>query len=329
MVVPARDEEDLIGACVRSLCAQRGIDGLVWEILLILDGCTDRTAERAREALDRIGGPALHEVPVDGIGAGRARALGMNLACGRLLGAGAPDGLIATTDADTRVDPDWLANQIKALAAGAEAVGGRIELGDDAVLLDEATLSERADRHAARMATIGDDAKHPFFGGASIGISARAYESVGGMEPLIALEDEAFERRLGRARLRIARPADVRVITSARTAGRAPRGLATDLALSEWGRRRTWVASASDEDGDRRDQGPDRERHPARARGGGDDRLDRRVHRAAPGARSRRRADRRRRGVSRRNRADRRARRGARPAGVRGAARVRALPRQG
>ena len=248
VVVPARDEEELVGSCIRSLCAQHGIEGIVWEILLILDGCSDQTAERAREGLDRVGGPALHEVHVDGIGAGWARAHGMNLACGRLLGAGAPGGLIATTDADTRVAPRWLANQIKALAAGAEAVGGRIELGDDAVLLDAATLSERADRHAARMASLGDEAKHPFFGGASIGISARAYESVGGMEPLIALEDEAFERRLTRARLRIARPADVQVTTSARTTGRAPRGLSTDLALGEWGRRRTWEASAGDEE---------------------------------------------------------------------------------
>ena len=248
VVVPARDEEALVGSCIRSLCAQRGIEGLAWEILLILDGCTDRTAERAREGHDQIGGPVLHEIHVDGIGAGGARAHGMNLACGRLLEAGAPGGLIATTDADSRVDPRWLANQLKALAAGAEAVGGRIELGDDSVLLDATTLSERADRHAARMATIDGDAAHPFFGGASIGISARAYESVGGMEPLIALEDEAFERRLSRARLRIARPADVRVITSARTTGRAPRGLSTDLALSEWGRRRTWAASVGDED---------------------------------------------------------------------------------
>ena len=196
----------------------------------------------------RPAGRALHEIRVDGIGAGRARAHGMNLACRRLLDAGAPGGLIATTDADTRVDPHWLANQIKALAAGAEAVGGRIELADDSVLLDATTLSERADRHAVRMATIDGDAEHPFFGGASIGISARAYESVGGMEPLIALEDEAFERRLGRARLRITRPADVRVTTSARTTGRAPRGLSTDLALSEWGRRRTWEASSGDEE---------------------------------------------------------------------------------
>ena len=65
-------------------------------------------------------------------------------------------------------------------------------------------------------------------------MTARAYRAVGGLEPLPALEDEAFEGRLTRAGVPITRSAAVRVATAARTDGRAARGLARDLELGEW-----------------------------------------------------------------------------------------------
>ena len=41
IAVPARDEEALIGACIRALAAQRGIAREAYEVILVLDGCTD------------------------------------------------------------------------------------------------------------------------------------------------------------------------------------------------------------------------------------------------------------------------------------------------
>ena len=45
--VPARDEELLVGRCIRALAAQRGITPDAYEVVLVLDGCTDATRERA------------------------------------------------------------------------------------------------------------------------------------------------------------------------------------------------------------------------------------------------------------------------------------------
>lgn len=249
VVVPARNEVDLIGACLRALGAQAGIEPAGWEILLVLDDCTDATADRAREPA--LGGVALHEIHVSGLGAGGARAAGMDLACHRLEAAGAPDGLIATTDADSQVAPDWLLRQLEALAAGAVAIGGRISLeriGGEA--LDAETLARRRREHSERQDAVATDGptEHPHFGGASIGITARAYREVGGMEPLVALEDEALARRLRSRGIEIQRLDSVRVSTSARTVGRATRGLARDLAVAEWSHRRTWRAADFDLD---------------------------------------------------------------------------------
>ena len=49
VVVPARDEEELIGACIAALAAQTGVARDEYEVLLVLDRCTDATAERAAQ----------------------------------------------------------------------------------------------------------------------------------------------------------------------------------------------------------------------------------------------------------------------------------------
>jgi hypothetical protein len=67
-----------------------------------------------------------------------------------------------------------------------------------------------------------------------LSITAAAYRAVGGLEPVSALEDEAFAARLLAHRIPILRAPDVRVTTSARTEGRAQRGLSVDLAVSRW-----------------------------------------------------------------------------------------------
>lgn len=247
VVVPARDEEELIDACLRALGRQFDPPPESWEIVLVLDDCTDATAVRARQT--PLGGVTLHEVRVSGLGAGGARAAGMDLACHRLESVGAEDGLIATTDADSQVAPDWLERQLEAVAAGASAIGGLISLdriGSEA--LDAETLARRRREHVARLESVAGDGptEHPHFGGASIGITARAYREVGGMEPLVALEDESLARRLRSGGIEIQRLGSVRVSTSARTTGRAARGLARDLAVAEWSHRRTWEGEAFD-----------------------------------------------------------------------------------
>ena len=134
MVVPARDEEAFVGPCLEALAAQAGIGSSEYEVLLILDRCTDRTEARAREAATDHPHLRLHLLRGPGEGSGPARRVGMDAACARLLRVGRPQGLIACTDADTVVASDWLAAQLGALSRGARAIGGRIELADDGSL---------------------------------------------------------------------------------------------------------------------------------------------------------------------------------------------------
>jgi len=96
VVVPARDEEALVGACIAALAAQRDVERDAVEVILVLDRCTDATATRAREAA-LAGGVRLHVVDAPADGVGHARRHGMDLACARLFAAGRPHGLIATT----------------------------------------------------------------------------------------------------------------------------------------------------------------------------------------------------------------------------------------
>jgi len=242
VVVPARDEEALVERALRALRAQLDVPPAAFEILLMLDGCTDRTRERALAVTAAGPGPPLHLVALAPSGVGAARRAGMELACRRLLAVGGAEGLIATTDADTEVAPDWLAAQLRAVAGGAEAVGGHIALDDGG---DEAGARwrERSLGRRQRALPPGEQAAdHPHFSGASLAVTVDAYLRAGGLEARPALEDEAFGRALERVGVRITRPAGVRVRTSARTEGRAPRGLARDLALASWLERRSYPA---------------------------------------------------------------------------------------
>lgn len=231
VTVPARDEQKRIGACLRALAQQRA-PGPV-EVVLVLDRCRDATAAVAAETA-RDTDLRLHTIEGPGLGPGPARAAGMDVAARRLLTAGRPQALLATTDADTRVAPDWVARQLAHLAAGASAIAGWIELEPaEAALLPPGVLARRralARERLARVRRLEPRAEHHHFGGASIGVTAAVYAAVGGIEPRPVLEDDAFAARLRSHGIPIVRPLDVRVTTSARTDGRAARGLARDLA---------------------------------------------------------------------------------------------------
>ena len=165
----------------------------------------------------------------------------MDLACRRLRAAGRPDGLIACTDADTRADPRWLATQIALVRAGAEAIGGRIDL-DPAEPpgcpppRSIAAASART-RGWPRCSPSDAEADHHFFSGASMAVTAAP---TGGGRPRAATPRLRTRRSPGawprRPAHRALRPRARR--TSARVRGRAPRGLARDLQLGDWLARR-------------------------------------------------------------------------------------------
>jgi len=235
VVVPARDEEALITSCLEALATQERVEHYEYEVLLILDRCTDRTETRAREIDTAHPSLRLHFLAGPGEGSGPARRIGMDAACIRLFQIGRPEGLIACTDADTVAAPDWLAAQLRAASQGARAIGGRIELADDGSLPERVWRRHTEEGRLRHERLLSDpnptgEAQHWQFSGASLALKAELYREVGGLEPLTALEDEHLEGVLLEHQIPIERLLSVRVTTSPRLLGRASRGLSCDLA---------------------------------------------------------------------------------------------------
>jgi glucosyl-3-phosphoglycerate synthase len=248
VVVPARDEQDRIAACVRALAAQTvGTDA--FELILVADDCRDGTEAVAVAAAERLG-VRLTVLSGPGAGTGPARRLGMDAAAARLEALGLHTGLIATTDADTLPAPDWLERQLDHIAAGAQVIAGLIQLGEnDATRLSDKVRQDRREDAERRMQAVLAEypgADHHHFAGASLGITAATYVAVGGLEATPSLEDEVFAQRLAEHGVPILRPSDVTVVTDARTSGRAQRGLSVDLAVSAWRERRRYRSQEFD-----------------------------------------------------------------------------------
>lgn len=151
VVIPARDEEAEIAGCLQSLAVQT-LPRPWFATVLVLDRCQDATADIALAVARRLG-LVLHATSTSGAGAGAARGHGMWVAAELLQAAGRPDGLIASTDADSRPEPSWLESQLALVAAGARAIGGLLELAPDNArdLLPEAR-ARRAEDAAKRLA---------------------------------------------------------------------------------------------------------------------------------------------------------------------------------
>jgi len=211
IVIPAHNEQDFIGAClaaVNKAAACPRLESEPVEVMVVLDHCMDDT-----ETIALHHGADVLRVQRRNVGA--ARALGAEA----LLARGAR--WLAFTDADTRVTPDWLAEQ---LALQADAVCGTVAVDDWSPHLDYA---ERLREHFAR--TYFDVENHRHIHGANLGVSAEAYLRAGGIRHLACSEDVAFVQSLQDCGARIAWSAKPRVSTSARRDGRAAGGFADTL----------------------------------------------------------------------------------------------------
>jgi hypothetical protein len=111
-----------------------------------------------------------------------------------------PDGILLTTDADGRVDPDWLSANVAEIRKGADAVAGwadldRTEWGEIPMKLHEADARECAydslcDEIHAQLDPDPYDPmpRHTQNSGASIAVPAWATESRCGRRPVRANE---------------------------------------------------------------------------------------------------------------------------------------------
>jgi cellulose synthase/poly-beta-1,6-N-acetylglucosamine synthase-like glycosyltransferase len=218
IVVPARDEEDTIEACIESILEScRHAKLRSFRLAVVADGCRDSTAARARRAL----GAAGELLECSAKSAGTARRLGVEavLRFFRKL----PPGQIwlANTDADTAVPPDWLAVQLKLADSGITGIAGIVRLAESG-----GAAVHEAFRKTYRLAA---DGTHAHVHGANLSVRADAYLDAGGWSHRAVAEDHCLWQRLSARGWRVCSPVSSVVVTSGRLRGRAPGGFADTL----------------------------------------------------------------------------------------------------
>lgn len=208
VLVPAHNEEHVLGACLHSLREAARHPDLAGEaicILVVLDACTDGS----RSVALSMGAEILH---VNQRNVGHARRVGAR----QLLRQGAR--WLACTDADSSVSADWLVRQ---LAFNAEAVCGTVRVDDWSQHAEHVRQSH--ERHYQSCEG------HRHIHGANLGICAQAYLRVGGFRPLAREEDVHLVRDLERSGARIVWTHQTCVTTSARRDYRADGGFGAFL----------------------------------------------------------------------------------------------------
>lgn len=241
VVIPARDEQDRVLDCLRSI--RRSLQTLPptvdTAVTVVLDRCTDRTPELVLAALAdwpratavrvaAVGGAragsAREPEPahiVAGSGVGAVRDLGVRLTLQRLRAHPPHRVWLLHTDADSQVPADWAPAHLRLAATGAAGVAGVVDLHSTA------RLSAAALHRYRRIVESGlAGAEHQHVYGANLGVRADAYLAVGGFPPDDPGEDHGLWSRLRAAGHPLAAPTGIQVTTSARTHGRARGGLA-------------------------------------------------------------------------------------------------------
>lgn len=216
VVVPARNEQRRIGACLHALSRSRerlarSRPDIRVRLIVVLDRCSDATATVAAHH-----GTAT--VPVTAGCVGIARATG----CAAALAAASsrPEQIwLAATDADSVVPPDWMTGMVDSAESGTDLVIGTVLPGPG--------LPHEVERRwrAAHVARDG----HPHVHGANLGVRADVYRAAGGWPAIATGEDQLLVERALAVGARAVRTCSRPVRTSTRYTGRAPRGFSSYL----------------------------------------------------------------------------------------------------
>ena len=242
VAIPVRNERDRISACLEALASQVGIGPAGFGILLLLNNCTDDTAEVVRR-LDMPWPLRVVERNDPQASAGWARRIAMDAADAWLREGGVDDGVLLTSDGDSCVGIDWVARNLAAIAQGADLVAGRITLDP----IDAALLPERLHRRGRLEseyemllmeieAWIDPEPGNPWpshwaKSGATLAVRQAVYRHVGGMPAIPTGEDRAFVDAVRAHDFIVRHAPDIAVVTSGRLDGRALGGVADTIKL--------------------------------------------------------------------------------------------------
>ncbi len=245
VVVPVRNEAQGIIQTLHALRYQltlsgKRLDPALYEVLVLTNNCTDNSYEQVRWYKRQHPSFALCvadiTLPPDEAHIGTVRRLLMDEACRRLQESGHPQGIIASTDGDTLVDPYWISQILREIDAGNDAVGGRILTSPDPGPARLPHLRDALYRHLlAQAESVVDPCPHDPWPrhhqhfGASLAVTCQAYLDAGRLPVVRYLEDDAFVRALERIDARVRKSPAVRVYTSGRLQGRVEVGLSWQL----------------------------------------------------------------------------------------------------
>jgi hypothetical protein len=216
VVVPARDEQVLLPACLDAVASAVDALGAVHPdvpalVVVVLDACRDGSD---RVVHDRDG--VLAVTTLAGC-VGVARSEGVEAAAAWATGIASHSLWVASTDADSVVPRHWLTSHLDWAAAGLGLVVGTVRPrpGD----LTAAALSAWHQRHST---ADGHDHVH----GANLGFTLGAYRAAGGFPLLPTHEDVGLVTAMREAGVPSLATGAVPVLTSGRRTGRAPHGFA-------------------------------------------------------------------------------------------------------
>lgn len=227
-VVPAHNEQALIGACLDALVvaarhARTEYPDVRVRIVVVADSCTDDTALIA-SATPGIDVLSLHAKTV-----GAARAEGVDFALTAFghdpaFDATGVTGWIANTDADSAVPENWFTTHIELAQSGVDVLVGTVRPDFYDLTLQQIDAWEA--RHTPGM-------PNGHVHGANLGIRASTYLTAEGFQQLAEHEDVDLVTRARARGARVLATAGCEVLTSGRQVGRTPgryaRHLAKDL----------------------------------------------------------------------------------------------------
>jgi glycosyltransferase involved in cell wall biosynthesis len=240
VAIPVRDEAKRIGGCMAALSRQSVSAD---HIVLLLNNCTDNTAQVVRELPKAHHRLHILECNLKGFraSAGFARALAIKHAASLVDSSFRGEAVLLTTDADAEVPENWMEANLRAIEQGADAVCGTAVIDPLEALLIPQHLHEDDAREVAygrlldeiTSVVLPDPAdpwpRHTEDSGASIAITASMLRRVGGMPLLSSGEDRTLIERLRLIDARVRHDPQISVVVSGRIVGRAKGGMADTI----------------------------------------------------------------------------------------------------